>query len=120
MITNLKLNLTMAYVGGSNADLLSAVNDVNSQNKSSLFYRWTPDLVTASLQGVRVAFPDFDEAMLKSHDTSNVSRSSVACDLRMDVLQTLYHKDLKVPPLSLHSRAYHPCPNCSALTLHPS
>jgi hypothetical protein len=57
MIQNLKLNLTLSYIGGSTAALLDTVDHYSKQNKSTLFYRWWPDPVVTKAGGRRVAFP---------------------------------------------------------------
>jgi hypothetical protein len=103
MITNLKLNLTLAYVGGSNADLVASISNAKRQNKSTLFYRWYPDPLVTLVGGVRVAFPDYSMACFDSHDASSVSKSGVTCDLETDNLQSLFHRDLADTDPVLHA-----------------
>jgi serine/threonine protein kinase len=102
MIQNLQLNLTLAYVGGSNSDLVTAVNSAAADNKSTLFYRWWPDPLVTLVGGVRVAFPDYSTLCFDSHD-QNVTKSGVTCDLEVDVLKSIFRKDLKETDPTLHS-----------------
>jgi ABC-type proline/glycine betaine transport system substrate-binding protein len=110
VITNLKLNFTLAYLGSSNSDLIAAVDAAALQNLSTLFYRWFPDPTVTMAGGVRVRFPDYSAACFNSHDASNVSKSSAACDLETDTLQTLYHRDLKEEDVDLVSGLFTPTP----------
>ena len=100
-MTNLNLNLTLAYTGTSSQKLMQTITHFQQQGLSTLFYWWEPHPLLAKFGGSRVVFPEHSAECQQSHH-SDPTKSDVNCDLKLDTLQNLFSAQLKEKDRDLH------------------
>jgi ABC-type proline/glycine betaine transport system substrate-binding protein len=93
VITNLGLNLTVAYVGTSGSAMEQAIMN-HGGSKPTLFYWFSPDPLLTKVSGGMVGFPDYSADCADLH-SANIMESGVNCGSDPSIpLQIIYPTNL--------------------------